>query len=284
VSGTRDVRIEADTSLSSRRRALDALYSRHNSRDNTANDPVRFLYRYGDPRDREVVGLVASSLALGNVAQILAGVESVLRPMGPRPCQFLERASRDQLQRTFAGFRHRFIDGGELASMLAGLQAVIANYGSLGACFANAYRPDDDTICRALSAFVTALRAADGGRPNRLLPSPDNGSACKRLNLFLRWMVRRDNVDPGGWDEIPPARLIIPLDTHVHRIGLALGMTTRRQANLRTALEITAAFREIAPDDPARYDFALAHLGIDGGPNLGLFLREWRGTEQGSHA
>ena len=95
-----------------------------------------------------------------------------------------------------------------------------------------------------------------------LLPSPSAGSACKRLNLFLRWMVRQDNVDPGGWDSVSPAKLIIPLDTHMHRIGRRLGLTPRRQADLRTAIEITEGFRGICPSDPVRYDFALTRLGI----------------------
>ena len=114
----------------------------------------------------------------------------------------------------------------------------------------------------ALAEFVEELSSVFAGKPRSLLPSPRAGSACKRHNLFLRWMVRSDAVDPGGWMDIPSAKLIVPVDVHMHRISLQIGLTKRKQANLRTALEITAAFRSIAPEDPVRYDFALTRLGI----------------------
>ena len=95
-----------------------------------------------------------------------------------------------------------------------------------------------------------------------LLPDPDRGSACKRLHLFLKWMVRVDAVDPGGWTVLPPSALVVPVDTHMHRIGLALGLTERGQADIRTALEMTEAFSLVRPDDPVRYDFALTRFGI----------------------
>ena len=97
------------------------------------------------------------------------------------------------------------------------------------------------------------------------LPSPDGGSACKRLNLFLRWMVRKDNVDPGIWQSIPASHLIVPLDTHMHRIAKAMGLTSRKQADIQSAIEITGAFSFIRPADPVRYDFALTRLGIKPG-------------------
>ena len=157
--------------------------------------------------------------------------------------------------------------------MLFSAKRVIERYGSLQACFAAGLN-GDDTVLPALSSFTKEL-ALSGGLSNGLLPSPAGGSACKRLNLFLRWMVRRDDVDPGGWDGVPASKLIVPLDTHMHRIGLALGLTGRRQADLRTAAEITAAFRAIAPDDPVRYDFALTRLGIRDDLDLSAFLESY---------
>jgi len=254
---------------------LENLYRRYNRREAARNDPVRFLYRYGDARDREIAGLIASALALGNVKQIIASVGAVLECMGPSPSDYLDGASRSALLKEFARFSHRFITGEELASMLFGVKRMIQTYGSIKAGISAGLKPDDATILPALSAFVEELRAAWRGRENRLVPDPAKGSACKRLNLFLRWMVRRDAVDPGGWDNIPAAKLIMPLDTHTDRICRALGLTRHRQPTMRTALEITAAFRRIVPDDPVRYDFALAHLGIDGGENLAMFLKQW---------
>ena len=107
-----------------------------------------------------------------------------------------------------------------------------------------------------------------------MLPCPSRGSACKRLNLYMRWMVRRDDIDLGGWDRVPASKLVVPLDTHMHRIALAFGATRRKQANLRTALELTAAFRAIAPDDPVRYDFALTRFGIRSDMDVEAFLRQ----------
>jgi len=262
---------------------LDDLYARYNRREVAHEDPVHFLYAYDDPCDREIVGLVASSLALGNIKQIIGSVQSVLQHMGASPARFLKRSSREKLQQMFAGFQHRFIRGNELASMLFGAECIIQKRGSLHACFSANMKADDETVLPALSAFAKEVNAATHEQPNRLLPSPEKGSACKRLNLFLRWMVRRDSVDPGGWDNVSPAKLIIPLDTHIHRICRALGLTRRKQATMNTALEITAAFREIVPEDPIRYDFALTHLGIDGGPNLRLFLKRREGCRLGKY-
>jgi uncharacterized protein (TIGR02757 family) len=238
---------------------------------------LEFLYTYKDRRDREIVGLVASSLAYGRVAQILRSVSIVLGHMQPTPSLFLEEASRDSLRRVFAQFKHRFTTGCEISELLCGVKGILERYGSLNVCFTAGLNEGDDTIIPALSSFVRELTLGSGNRYNSLLPSPVGGSACKRLNLFLRWMVRQDSVDPGGWEHVPRSKLIVPLDTHMHRICRALKLTSRRQADIRTALEITAAFRTIAPDDPVRYDFALTRLGIRNDTDLGGFLEEMAG-------
>jgi len=242
-------------------RNLCELYETYNRREFVHPDPLEFLYDYQDLRDREIVGLVASSLAYGGVRQILKGVKSVLERM-ESPHSFLKDSSRESLIRTFKDFKYRFTTGEELAGMLYGIKQVVEQHGSLQACFVNALRDDHETVIPALTEFVKELSAVFESRPRSLLPSPAAGSACKRVNLFLRWMVRRDEVDPGGWDDVPASKLIVPLDTHMHRISLQLGLTKRKQANLRAACEITAAFRGIEPEDPVRYDFALTRLGI----------------------
>jgi uncharacterized protein (TIGR02757 family) len=253
---------------------LDDLYSRYNRREFVHPDPLEFLYHYEDIRNREIVGLVASSLAYGRVQQILKSVSLVLEQMQPSPYIFLNQASREALLPDFAGFKHRFTTGEDLVSMLLGIKGVIERYGSLHACFAAGMNDCDSTILPAISAFAKELTTEHNGRANSLLPSPTKGSACKRLNLFLRWMVREDEVDPGGWDVVPASKLIVPLDTHIHRICLALKLTKRKQADIRTASEITAAFRTISPDDPVRYDFALTRLGIRKEGDIGNFLEE----------
>ena len=241
---------------------LERLYERYNRRQWVHPDPLEFLYEYSGQGDREVMGVIASSLAYGRVCQILKSVDKVRERMGPSPHRFVMEATSSSLRTTFRHFKHRFTSGEELAMLLEGLGHVISRYGSLYNCFLSGFSEEHRDILPALSALVRALSLRFRGRCNSLLPSPEKGSACKRLNLFMRWMVRRDRVDPGGWYDISPEKLIVPLDTHMHRIGLSLGLTRRKNADMRTALEITRAFRSIAPEDPVRYDFALTRFGI----------------------
>jgi len=250
-------------SLQFTRASLDALYDRYNRREFVHPDPLEFLYGYEDASDREVVGIVASSLAYGRVKQILKSVSVVLARMGPSPSSFLLETPGSAVRQTFTDFKHRFTTGDQLAALLLAVKSILLRCGSLQACFMAGLKDEDLTILSALTAFTQELNAnMNLSESSMLLPSPLGGSACKRLNLFLRWMVRRDDVDPGGWSLVSPSRLIVPLDTHMHRIGKMMGLTSRKQADLRAAIEITEAFRSIAPGDPVRYDFALTRLGI----------------------
>lgn len=253
---------------------LEELYCRCNRREYIHPDPLEFLYAYDDPKDRELAGLIASSLAYGRVAQILKSVSFVLGRMNPSPSRFLRNASEKTLLSLFSDFKHRFTTGQELIRMLLGAKIAVERYGSLHECFVAGLGEDDDNILDALSFFVEALSNESGNGRNSLLPAPAKGSACKRLNLFLRWMVRNDDVDPGGWDKVPPSKLIIPLDTHMHRICRLLNLTTCRQANMRTAREITRSFSCLIPDDPARYDFVLTRFGIRNDMKLEGWLKK----------
>ena len=142
------------------------------------------------------------------------------------------------------------------------------------ACFVSALRAKDENVVAALADFTDALRI-NPAEPNFLLPYPARGSACKRLHLYLRWMVREDAVDPGGWEQVDPAVLMVPLDTHMHRLACRMGLSQRRQADARTVQEVTARFRQWAPQDPARYDFALSRLGIRREACTAEFLAAW---------
>lgn len=244
------------------RETLEGLYDRYNRREFVHPDPLEFLYDYDELADREIVALIASSLAYGKVAQIIKSVAAVLERMGPAPAVFLRASSPRSLEMKLSGFKHRMTTGQDLARVLTGAKTVIERYGSLNTCFTSKMNAGHETVIPALSSFVAEVSDESGGSCEFHLPSPDGGSACKRLNLFLRWLIRKDEVDPGGWKGVPPSRLVVPLDTHMHKICYKYGMTKRKQADLGTALEITARFREIAPDDPVRYDFALTRLGI----------------------
>jgi uncharacterized protein (TIGR02757 family) len=247
---------------------LDKLYAHYNKRRFVHPDPLEFLYNYDDLRDRELVGLIASSLAYGRVAQILKSVSSLLETMSPSPYSFLANTTEKNLMKSFDGFKHRFTTGNDVAYMMLGAKRILEDEGSLQNAFISGYSVSDENILPALSMFVSRLYCTTDCRKNSLIPVPDRGSACKRLNLFLRWMVRQDRVDPGGWSRINPSKLIIPLDTHMYNIGTGLKMTGRKQADMRAAIEITGAFKKIVPGDPVRYDFSLTRLGIreDGDP------------------
>jgi uncharacterized protein (TIGR02757 family) len=251
---------------------LEQLYGLYNRREFVHPDPLEFLYDYRDLCDREIVAFVASSLAYGRVAQILKSVSRVLERMTPSPRGFLKRASQKTVAKTFSDFRHRFTGGRELCAMLLGLKHILRIHGSLNACFIAGWHHGDDTVLEALTAFTKALAEASPEPLGHLVPSPEKGSACKRLHLFLRWMVRQDHVDPGGWQHVSPSKLIVPVDIHMHRICLCLGLTTRKQANQGTALEITESFRAMVPEDPVKYDFALTRLGIRNDCDLNAFL------------
>jgi len=250
-----------DRAMTSFAERLFALHRHYHRREWTELDPIVFLYDYRDVRDREIVGLIASSLAYGRVRQIQKSVSTVLDRMGSSPFAFLMETPGVTLKHLFDGFRHRFTSEDDLMRLLTGIRRVILEYGSLNRCFQWALNGNHRTIHDALELFTREIGGPDTSY-NSLLPSPGKGSACKRLHLFLRWMVRHDAVDPGGWDGIDPSRLSVPLDTHLHAISRHLGVTNRRQVDIKTAHEITRFFAEIDPSDPVRFDFALTRIGI----------------------
>jgi uncharacterized protein (TIGR02757 family) len=244
---------------------FEALYERFNRREFLHPDPLEFLFQYTERCDQEVVGLIASSLAYGRVAQILKSVSRVLEMLGDSPSAFLLEAAPSTFEESLQEFRHRFTTGAEMSGLLIGIGETLRECGSLESCFVEGMRNSDETVIPALEKFVARLSGFSGERPQTLLALPERGSACKRLHLYLRWMVRRDEIDPGPWQHVSPAKLVVPVDTHMHRISRALGLTQRRQADIRTALEITEGFRRFAPADPVKYDFAITRIGINPG-------------------
>jgi uncharacterized protein (TIGR02757 family) len=244
---------------------LSALYRRLNRRAYVHPDPLELLYRYDKPQDQEIAGLVCACLAYGRVGQIIASCQRLLEPMGASPRAFLERACEREIRGLCAGFKHRFTTAGEAADLLVAVKRALGVHGSLEALFAAGMSAGDDTVIPALGEFVDGMRAFAGGADPcpTLLSSPRDGSACKRLNLWLRWMARRDAVDPGPWRSVRRSRLVVPLDTHLHRIARGLGLTARKAADMKTAIEITMGFARYSPRDPVKFDFCLTRLGIN---------------------
>lgn len=240
-------------------------------------DPVGIVRRYDDAGDREIVGLLAAGLAYGRVASIRQSLDRILTALGTGPSRFVASFDPRRDSRRLDGFRHRFTSGRDVA-LLFHLVRQARERGGLEAMFLAADRdPSSPTIEDALEGFGRSLFAQDGGPfvprgvvplsdgARWLLPLPSRGSACKRSCLFLRWMVRPDDgVDCGVWTRVSPARLVLPLDTHLQRVVRSLGWTRRRTASWRMALEATARLRELDASDPVRFDFALSRLGILG--------------------
>ena len=251
---------------------LDDLYRTFDHVD-SASDPIHIVRRYSRPDDREVVGFCAAALAFGRVASVLQSIESLLRVMGPKPAAFVRsfNAARDRVP--LEPLVHRWIRGRDLVALMLILQRMLAESGSIEAFFRAGDDPSLPDVSAALDSFSqraleTDLRPAYGARrPSRLgvcyfFPRPAAGSACKRLNLFLRWMVRRDAIDLGVWTTVSQARLVVPLDTHVIRLGHCLKLTRYASPGWKMAADITAALRAIDPRDPVRYDFSLCHVGM----------------------
>ncbi len=263
---------------------LDKLYIKYNRPEYISPDPLELVTPFKKVDDREITGLIASSLAYGRVAQILKSVKIIFEIMKPSPAAFVSNISEKELRKLFANFKHRFNDGNDITDLILGIKKIREKYGSMENCLLDGMKTNDKNILPALTNFVDEIKGDNAGCNAYLLPSPKKSSACKRLNLYLRWMVRKDNVDPGGWSKIPTSKLIIPLDTHMFKIGTFLGFTNRKQANLKTAMEITAGFAKIVSEDPTRYDFALTRFGIRDDMRMEDFEKKLKSLKVGRSA
>ena len=251
--------------------ALDQLYAGFNHAD-SASDPIQIVRRFERDDDREIVAFIAAALAFGRVSSVLRSIERVLAVMGPAPAAYLRRFDARRHGPAFAGIVHRWTREADIVAMLWLLRQMIDRAGSVEGFFLDGYDVGADDIAAALDSFSTRamaldLKAAYGRVPKRpgvcyFFPRPSTGSGCKRLNLFLRWMVRRDALDLGVWKRVSPAKLIVPLDTHVIRVGRCLRLTTYTSPGWRMARDITASLRKLDPVDPVKYDFSVCHLGM----------------------
>src|SRR6266705_658775 len=253
---------------------LDTFLANFPKERHLASDPVQFVHRYEDPQDREVVGLIASAFAYGNVKIVLKTVGTVLDYLGPSPSQTIASFDPRKDFRRLRGFYHRFNTSRDLAGLFWIIRRTLEDYGSLESAFTSALSPADVDVTGALDRFCEILLGFGheqfyprGELKRRLgvrffFPSPVAGSACKRLNLYLRWMVRRHGVDLGVWKSVDPGRLVIPLDAHVLAIARRVRLTRYRSPGWRMAVDITARLRRLDPADPVKYDFALHRMGL----------------------
>lgn len=251
---------------------LDQFYADFDFAGTAARDPIEFPRGYARPEDKEIAGFIAAVFAYGNVKLFKPVVRTLLSKMGETPSKFMRQLDIKRSRKLFAGIKYRFNETDDIIALFFIINDTLKKSGSMEAVFRKHYRSDDANIRNALDGLIDSMLAVDTTpvyganiKPPGLLqfiPSPKKGSACKRMNLYLRWMIRNKDIDFGIWKGIPTNKLIIPLDTHISRISRCLGLTIRKSQDWRMAVEITESLKKLDSEDPLKYDFALCHQGI----------------------
>ena len=249
---------------------LDGLYDSFNMAD-SATDPIQIVRRFSRNDDREIVAFCAAALAFGRVTSVMQSVQRVVDVMGDRPAAFIRRFSPARDARPLQDFVHRWTRGVDVVALLWVLHQMLERSGTIESFFLEGDDGGED-VRGALDSFSQRAMALDLSEAYGLVPArpgvgyffprPSGGSGCKRLNLFMRWLVRRDALDLGVWRRVSPARLVVPLDTHIIRVGRCLKLTRYTSPGWPMALDITRALRLLDPADPVKYDFSVCHLGM----------------------
>jgi uncharacterized protein (TIGR02757 family) len=250
---------------------LDRFYREYNFRDRILHDPIELPHQYKKTEDIEVSGFIASCFAYGRVDLFKPLIKNILSVMGNSPYSFLLDFKLKRHGHLFSGIKYRFNDNNDIVRLLHTMSMAMKLYGSIEALFKLHFKDNDLNIGGGLTGLIDTMISIGGNQESAIsnssgflqfFPSPKKGSACKRMNLFLRWMIRDRDIDFGIWKGIPKSKLIIPLDTHIARISRCLGFTNRLSQSWNMAVEITEALKQFDPDDPLKYDFALCHSGI----------------------
>lgn len=233
----------------------------------SSKDPVWNLHNFSEPEDIELAGLITAAFSYGSVDQINAFTGQLFKKTGKNLHEFTINFSKHKDKKYFNGLYYRFNSQNDIIDMFYTLQKSIYKYGRLKNLFLTGYCENDSNILNALSKFTSLLNknipAANGSYYHYLFTDPQNKSTCKRMNLFLRWMVRKDEIDTGLWSEIGSDKLIMPVDTHIARISKSLGLLKRKTIDLKFAVDLTQKLKEFDRTDPVKYDFALCHIGVD---------------------
>ncbi|MDR1861160.1 MAG: TIGR02757 family protein [Bacteroidales bacterium] len=241
---------------------LDEKVSLYNRPDFIETDPIQIPKLFEQKENIEIAGFLAATIAWGQRPVIIRNAKQLMSAMDNRPHEFLlSTAERDWLP--FMAFKHRTFNGDDCLFFLRALKHFYSELGGLESVFTDGYRKEH-TIAGALRYFrATFLATAHLHRSEKHVPDITRGAAAKRLNMFLRWMVRRDSagVDFGLWTKIPPSALMLPLDVHSGRQARMLGLLSRSQDDWTAVEEVTARLRLMDPNDPVKYDFALFGMG-----------------------
>lgn len=264
-------RIITDSNLKKLKPILEKLYQIH-QKEALQNDPLIIVRQFKNTKDQEIAGFIASMMALGRADLIQKAVREILNRMDQSPFDFVQNFNPEKDRGIFKDFSYRFYKENDIGLLVSWLAQMVRSRGSIRETFLVNYEKKDIDIGPSLSRFVKLVGQLDtkpyysslprkGSGASHFLVDPETGSGCKRLNLFLRWMVRKDNIDLGLWSEVKTSQLIIPLDTHIVRLGKRIGLTTRSSPDWAMAREITENLKRLEPDDPVKYDFALCTLG-----------------------
>ncbi len=233
-------------------------------------DPLQFLHQFSSEKDIEVIGFIASIFAYGNVTQIINTLNKIVTFTEDNPYKFVVNFKSKNYHKKLTGLKHRFYTENDIKTFFYVLNDVYKNYDSLKNLFLKNYDGSEGNIKNALGKYSQHLieksEQYNDGKITRgvrfMFPLPEVGSACKRMNLFLRWMVRHDELDFGLWKEVETSKLIIPVDTHIARICKLLKLTDLKNVNWKMAEQITANLKKFDPNDPVKYDFAICHIGM----------------------
>lgn len=249
--------------------ALDELVLKFETPEFIKDDPVQFPHRYKNKQDIEISAFISSAFAYGNRKKIVENLNNIHKILDKNPYEFVLNFDIDRDAELFKGFFYRFTGEKDLLCLIYSLKQVLKRFESLENAFLKGYSKKDKNIKQGLTRFVNLLRnnlPCDEECTRsfiHLVPSPETGSACKRLNLFMKWMVRKPPVDLHIWKEVHPDKLIIPLDVHVSRISTEMGLTQRKSDDWKKAAEITEKLKQFDPYDPVKYDYAIFGAGIN---------------------
>lgn len=254
-----------DLSREELRDLLEHLHDRYNRPEFIENDPISVPHSFTSRDDREVAGLLASTIAWGNRKAIVKSAHRMMQYMDNAPADFVRNASEQELVR-LGSYVHRTFNGEDFKDFVRGVRGMFERFGGIGAFVESRYEATS-SMAQVLSDFRREFFACDHNpHCEKHLSSIDKGAACKRLNMYFRWFVRRDErgVDFGEWRKVPMSALYLPLDVHTGNMGRALGLLSRRQSDWKATVEITKSLREFDAEDPVRFDFSLFGAGIDG--------------------
>jgi uncharacterized protein (TIGR02757 family) len=242
---------------------LDEKVLLYNRPEFILTDPVVIPRSFSRKENMEISGFLASSIAWGNRVSILKNARHLMSIMNNDPFGFITQASPEEMNRV-ARFVHRTINGEDMFFFIQSLRNIYLNHGGLEPLFTDSYLLHKEIRASLIHFRKIFFSIPYPERSSRHIADAASGSAAKRLNLFLRWMIRSDDqgVDLGIWKKIPSSALMLPLDVHTGLMARKLGLLQRRQNDWKAVEEVTALLRQMDPDDPVKYDFALFGLGM----------------------